>query len=154
MAGLGDLLGGIMGSSGAENVRADLTKLAQPLLDMIQKNGGLQALLGQLQNSPIGGQVSSWIGGGTNEPVSGEQIADAVGPENVEALADQAGMSPDQVKGGLSELLPNLVDKLTPGGQIPGAEQLGDIVKQIPGADQAKDQLSSILGSLLGGGSR
>ena len=68
MAGIQDILGGIMGSGG--QIPADLQKLAEPILQMIQQNGGLQQIIGQLQNSPIGEQVNSWLGTGANQAVS------------------------------------------------------------------------------------
>lgn len=151
MAGLSDLLSGVLGG-GHSSGGADISKLIQPVLEMIQKNGGLQNLLGQLQNSPIGSQVNSWIGGGQNEPVSGDQVAAAVGETQVEELAAETGMSTEEVKGGLSELLPNLVDKFTPGGQVPGADQVQDVIKNIPGADQLQSQLGGLLSGILGGG--
>ncbi len=144
MAGIQDMLGGLMGSGG--QIPADLQKLAEPILQMIQQNGGLQQILGQLQNSPIGEQVNSWLGTGANEAVSPDQVAEAM-PNAVEDLASKTGMSAEQVSSSISELLPNLVDKLSPGGQLPGADQLGDVLKQIPGGDQ----LSGMLGGLLGG---
>ncbi len=144
MAGIQDMLGGLMGSGG--QIPADLQKLAEPILQMIQQNGGLQQILGQLQNSPIGEQVNSWLGTGANEAVSPDQVAEAM-PHAVEDLASKTGMSAEQVSSSISELLPNLVDKLSPGGQLPGADQLGDVLKQIPGGDQ----LSGMLGGLLGG---
>lgn len=151
MAGLSDVLGGMLGGSQAGG-GMDISKLIQPVLDLIQKSGGLQGLLSQLQNSPIGGQVNSWISGGENQPVSGDQVAAAVGESNVEELAAQSGLSTDQVKGGLSELLPNLVDKFTPGGQVPGVEQVQDVIKNIPGADQLQEQVGGLLSQILGGG--
>lgn len=144
MAGIQDMLGGLMGSGG--QIPADLQKLAEPILQMIQQNGGLQQILGQLQNSPIGEQVNSWLGTGANEAVSPDQVAEAM-PNAVEDLASKTGMSVEQVSSSISELLPNLVDKLSPGGQLPGVDQLGDVLKQIPGGDQ----LSGMLGGLLGG---
>ena len=144
MAGIQDILSGIMGSGG--QIPADLQKMAEPILQMIQQNGGLQQIIGQLQNSPIGEQVNSWLGTGANEAVSPDQVAEAM-PHAVEDLASKTGMSAEQVSSSISELLPNLVDKLSPGGQLPGADQLGDVLKQIPGGDQ----LSGMLGGLLGG---
>jgi uncharacterized protein YidB (DUF937 family) len=151
MAGVQDLLSGVLGGGGS-GATDNITKLIQPVMDMIQNNGGLQSVLSQLQNSPIGGQVASWIGTGDNQPVSSDDLAAAVGEDKVEALAQESGLPVEEVKGGLSEILPNLVNKLSPGGQIPGADQIGDIVKQIPGAEQFQDQLGSLLGGLLGGG--
>ena len=57
-------------------------------------------------------------------------------PNAVEDLASKTGMSADQVSSSISELLPNLIDKFSPGGQIPGADQLSEVLKQIPGGDQ------------------
>ncbi|MFN8126182.1 MAG: YidB family protein [Candidatus Nanopelagicales bacterium] len=151
MAGIQDILGSVLGGSGGSG-SADIQKLIQPLLDMIQQNGGLQQVLAQLQNSPIGEQVTSWISPGANESVSADQVAQAVGPETVEKLAEESGMTPDQVSGSLTQLLPNLVDKFTPGGSVPGADQIQEVIKNIPGADQVQDQLGSLLGGLLGGG--
>ena len=149
MAGIQDILGSVLGGSSGGS--ADIQKLIQPLLDMIQQNGGLQQVIGQLQSSPIGEQVTSWISPGANEAVSADQVAQAVGPETVDKLAEETGMTPDQVSGSLSQMLPNLVDKLSPGGSIPGADQVNEIIKNIPGADQVSGQLSKVLGSLLGG---
>lgn len=148
MAGISDVLGGVLGGSGEGG--GSIGKLIAPVMEMIQNNGGLQALVARLQDSPIAGQVNSWLGSGQNEPVSGDQVAEAVGPENVEQIAQQSGMSTDEVKGGLSQLLPNLVDKFSPGGQIPGADQVQDLVKNIPGAEQVQGQLGSMLGGLFG----
>ncbi len=147
MAGIQDIqamITSVMGSGG--QLPADLQKLAQPILDMIQQNGGLQQIIGQLQNSPIGEQVNSWLGTGANEAVTPDQVAEAM-PNAVEDLAAQTGMSAEQVSTSMSELLPNLIDKLSPGGQLPGADQLGDVLKNLPGGDQ----LSGMLGGLLGG---
>ncbi len=143
MAGIQDILSGIMGSGG--QIPADLQKMAEPILQMIQQNGGLQQIIGQLQNSPIGEQVNSWLGSGANEAVSADQVAQAM-PNAVEDLSKQTGMSPEAVSNSISELLPNLIDKLSPGGQIPGADQLGEVLKQIPGGDQLQGMLSGLLG--------
>ncbi len=144
MAGIQDMLTSFMGSGG--QMPADLQKLAQPILDMIQQNGGLQQIIGQLQNSPIGEQVNSWLGTGPNETVSAEQVKEAM-PNAVEDLAQETGMSAEQVSTSISELLPNLIDKLSPTGQLPGADQVTDVIKNLPGGDQ----LSGMLGGLLGG---
>ena len=127
---------------------AKLAALAGPLVALIGERGGLSSVLGQLQDSPIGAQVSSWIGGGPNEPVSAEQEADAA-PEAVQELAQETGMSAEEVSSGLSQLLPGLINSLTPGGAVPGADQLGAIVGSLPGGDTLK----GVLGGLLGGSS-
>jgi len=149
MAGIEDLLGSVLGGASGGG---DATKLVQPLIEMVTKEGGLGALLGQLQNSPIADQVGSWIGTGDNKAVTGDALASSLGEANIEGLTQSSGLSADQVKNGLTEMLPNLIDKLSPGGAIPGADQIGEVLKGIPGGDQLQGQLGSILGGLLGGG--
>lgn len=143
MAGIQDMLSGIMG--GSAQIPADLQKMVEPILQMIQQNGGLQQIIGQLQNSPIGEQVNSWLGSGANEAVTPDQVAQAM-PNAVEDLSKKTGMTIEQVSSSISELLPNLVDKLSPTGQIPGTDQLNEVLKQIPGGDQLQGMLSGLLG--------
>lgn len=150
MANINDILGGLLGGSG-EGSNVDITKMVQPVIDMIQQNGGLQGMLTQLQNSPIAEQVGSWIGSGQNQAATPDQVAEAVGEANVEDLAAKTGLSVDQVKTNLSEMLPNLVSKLTPSGQLPNTEQITDALKQIPGAEQMQSQLTDLVGRLSGG---
>jgi uncharacterized protein YidB (DUF937 family) len=150
MAGLDQLLQQILGggsSVGGMDV-AKLTSLLQPLLQQLQSSGGLQGMLGQLQAGGLGDHVGSWLSSGSNEAVDPQKLADALGPQEVESLAEQSGMSPTEVTAGLSQILPGLVDKLSPSGSLPAsAEDLTGMLGQIPGGDQ----LGGILGGLLGG---
>lgn len=150
MAGLDQLLQQILGSStsaGGLDI-TKLTALVQPLLQQLQRSGGLQGLLGQLQSAGLGDQVSSWVGTGSNESVDPQKIAEALGPQEVDDLAQQSGMSPTEVTAGLSQILPGLVDQLSPGGQLPtSADDLTGMLNQIPGGDQ----LGGMLGGLFGG---
>jgi uncharacterized protein YidB (DUF937 family) len=70
----------------------------------------------------LGEIASSWVGAGQNLPVSPNQIETALGRENVQQLADKAGMSLDSVGPALATLLPFLIDKVTPNGQFPPDE--------------------------------
>lgn len=147
MAGLNDLAG-MFGSGGS----ADVQKLVQPMLEMVQSTpGGLQGLLGQLQSSGLGEQVSSWVGTGDNAKIDPSALTSALGPQNVQAMAAKAGVPVEQASAALSSLLPQVVDKLTPGGSIPGVDQVAELVKKIPGADGITDQVTGLLGGLLGG---
>ena len=86
--------------------------------------GGVQGLAALLEQKGLGNVVQSWIGTGANLPISGEQLKAALGSDAFAALGQKAGVSPDQAQQTLSQLLPNLVDKLTPGGQIPPGQNL------------------------------
>ncbi len=98
--------------------------LAGAVLEMIGgQQGGLQGLVQKLTQGGLGNIVSSWISTGPNLPVSGDQLQNALGGDTIHSLAQKAGVAPDKANSMLSELLPTLVDKLTPEGKIP--EQSG-----------------------------
>lgn len=149
MAGINDILGQILG--GGQGGNLDIQKLVGPVMEMVQSKGGLQGLISQLQSSGLGDQVGSWIGTGENAKVDPTALANAVGMENVKELAAKTGLPVERVTGDLGQLLPNLIDKLSPGGAIPGVSQASELAKSIPGAEGVADQLTKMLGGLLGG---
>jgi uncharacterized protein YidB (DUF937 family) len=97
--------------------------------------GGLGGLLQQLQQGGLGDAVQSWVGTGENLPVSSDQLLAALGGDRVSELAQQAGMSQGDLMGQLSHYLPQVIDQLTPQGEVPSG-----------GGDMA-----GMLGGLLGG---
>ncbi len=139
----------LLGSAGSALDPSKLQGMLQPMVDLIQQNGGLQDLLGKLQANGLGEQVQSWVGQGANLTADPSQIAQALGPEQLKASAEKAGMSAQEFASGLAQTLPGIVDKLSPSGQLPGAGNIGDVLSKIPGGEQ----LSGLLGGLLGGGS-
>jgi uncharacterized protein YidB (DUF937 family) len=100
--------------------------------------GGLGGLVGKLQQAGLGDQVNSWIGTGHNMPVSADQVTHALGGDTIGQLAQQLGLGHGEVAGQLSQMLPHLVDKLTPTGQMPQA-----------GAGGGLGDLAGMLGGLL-----
>jgi uncharacterized protein YidB (DUF937 family) len=86
--------------------------------------GGLGGLLEQLTRSGYGQQASSWVGTGTNEPLPPQAWSQVLEPGQLAAIASQAGLSEDDARSGLSELVPEVVDRLTPQGQLPPMDQL------------------------------
>ena len=100
------------------------TPAAQILTDLIQNHAsgnGLSGLLQQLTASGLGPQVQSWLGSGTNLPVSPDQIQQALGSGKIQQLAQQYGIDPSAVSTAVAHLLPQAVDHLTPNGQVPPA---------------------------------
>ncbi len=93
--------------------------LAQNVLNLLQDSGGVQGLAQRFQQQGLGDVISSWIGTGANQPIAAQQIINALGNDRVAALAQQAGIPLDQASAALTQLLPTLVDKLTPNGEIP-----------------------------------
>lgn len=101
--------------------------LASQVLQMIQQQrGGLSGLVQSFHDKGLGGVAESWIGNGQNLPISADQIQHVLGSTQVQALAAKAGISPEVASSQLAQLLPTLVDKLTPNGQVP---QQGNLVE-------------------------
>lgn len=119
--GLLDMVGGMLGGSGAAG--DPKAQLLQAALSMLQgggaQAGGLAGLVQQFESNGLGNIVQSWIGTGSNLPISAEQLQQVLGNGTLSSLAQQSGLSPDAVSGQLSELLPGVIDKLTPNGQLP-----------------------------------
>jgi uncharacterized protein YidB (DUF937 family) len=86
---------------------------------IIQRNGGVQGLVNQFEQKGLGGIAQSWVGTGPNLPVSSDQLRHVLGSENVAMFAGKLNVSPDELLKKLSELLPEHVDRMTPGGVIP-----------------------------------
>jgi len=85
----------------------------------IQSQGGLENLVANFHQKGLGNVVSSWIGSGQNLPISADQLTQVLGNAQVQAMAQKLGFSPQEMSGHLAELLPQVVDKLTPGGAMP-----------------------------------
>src|SRR5215471_10292768 len=94
--------------------------LATGILQMIQNQpGGLQGLVQSFHDKGLGEIASSWVSTGQNLPVSADQVHQVLGSDQVKELEAKAGISPDIAGGAIAQLLPDVVDRLTPNGQIP-----------------------------------
>ncbi len=110
--------GPLLGGQGAST-----SSLAGSLLGMLGRSGGLAGLVQSFEQAGLGNVVGSWVGTGQNLPVTSQQIQQALGPQ-VQQLAQQHGLGADAVSSALSQLLPGLVDHLTPAGQLPSGNAL------------------------------
>lgn len=98
---------------------------ASSILEMLNNQpGGIAGLAQAFQQKGLGDIAASWIGTGSNLPVSPEQIQSVLGSAPVQALASKLGISPDAAGSQLAQLLPGIVDRLTPGGQVPQGDLL------------------------------
>ena len=101
-----------------------------PLMDIVlglitnPQTGGLQGLIQTFKEKGLGDAVSSWVSTGENQPVSGDQIQHALGGNFIQQIAEQLGSSKSEVSGSLSNLLPQIIDKLTPSGTLPEGDAL------------------------------
>ena len=140
---LGSVIGNMAGGRQGGGAGADI--LMQVVGGLLNQGGGsggvgggLGALLQQLQKGGLGDVAASWVGTGQNLPVSAEQLQSVLGGDQIGALAQQAGLSQGDLMGQLAHMLPQVVDKLTPNGQLPASD----------GADLS-GMLSSVLGGLM-----
>ena len=102
--------------------------LAAGILQMIQNQpGGLSGLVQSFHDKGLGGLVSAWISTGPNPPMTGDQVHQALGSEKVKELAAAAGISPDMANSAIAQMLPGIIDKLTPNGQVPEHSSVMDM---------------------------
>jgi uncharacterized protein YidB (DUF937 family) len=86
---------------------------------LIEKHGGLPGIVSQLQQQGLGATVNSWIGSGPNQPISADQVHQAFGPDMIRELAARTGMNPQELAQKLSQVLPQVIDRMTPAGSVP-----------------------------------
>jgi len=105
--GMGDILGGLLGGGAAGGLL----------------NGGLRNLVSDMEANGQGEAVKSWVGRGENRSISENDLAQAVGIDDIDAVAQQTGIPREQVLSELSQHLPQLVDQLTPDGRLPTEDE-------------------------------
>lgn len=116
---LSSILGGLTGGGNAGGSTLSKAALVAAVLGLIQQNGGLNGILDRFRRSGLGAHADSWVGGGPNRSVSPDQMASVLGGGSLESLAAQLGMSSGQAGSALSHLLPEIVNQMTPQGQVP-----------------------------------
>ena len=136
----GDSSGGL---SSLISMVASNPQLMQAVTAMLSNDGGqggLGGLIAKFQHAGLGDVVGSWVGSGQNQPVSGEQLTDVLGADAMVGLAEKLGMSQGDAAGQLSDILPGLIDKLTPQGLAPaaGLGSSGDLIGMLGGLLQKR----------------
>jgi uncharacterized protein YidB (DUF937 family) len=129
---LGSLANNAGGGGGAGGGQG---QLISAVVGMLAQGGGLEGLVNKMQQGGLGDVAKSWVGTGQNLPIDAGQLGGLLGNDTVSSMAGQLGMNQGDLLGQLSKMLPQLVDGLTPQGQIPQGD------------------LGGMLGGLLGGGS-
>ena len=119
--------------SGKGDTSGNAAPLIGILSGLLTQCGGLQGLAGKFSQSGQGDAFSSWVGLGENQSVSSHQIQDALGSDQIRALANRLGVDPNLASSFLAEYLPKIVDKLTPAGKIdPGADHQQGLAALLP----------------------
>jgi uncharacterized protein YidB (DUF937 family) len=109
--------------------------LLQLLMGLINnpQTGGLQGLIAAFQEKGLGDLVSSWVGTGQNLPISPEQLQSVLGSGQIGQIAQQLGLSSQDVSGQLSALLPQVIDGITPNGQVPEGDAMQNALGMLSG---------------------
>jgi uncharacterized protein YidB (DUF937 family) len=105
---LDGLLGGVVGAAMVNVVNS-----------VIEKHGGVQGIVKEFESKGLGETVKSWVSTGPNKSISPDQVQSVLGTDLLQQLAAKSGLSIDELKQKLAQVLPQAVDKLTPGGTIP-----------------------------------
>ncbi len=136
MGFLDDVVGKVTGAAGAG--AGEQPALVDGILGLLSggaPGGGLQGLIGAFQGQGLGDIVSSWVGTGENLPITGEQLTNGLGADLIRQLAAKAGLPADVTTSKLTQLLPSLVDRLTPEGKVPEGgllQQALDLLRSSP----------------------
>ncbi|HEY9095168.1 MAG TPA: YidB family protein [Hydrogenophaga sp.] len=115
---------------------------------LLNNAGGLSGILSKLQQNGLGDAAASWVGTGQNQPVSPDALGGALGPDLMGMIASQLGSNQQQAAGTMADLLPGLIDKLTPQGQVPEDNGMGALGSLL-GGGQGGGDLMGMLGGLL-----
>ena len=126
---LGALTGGGQGGGQGALLNAVVGMLAN------QGGGGIGDLIGKFQQAGLGNVIGSWVGTGQNLPISTDQLGSVLGSDTLGNLAKQLGLSHGDLSSQLSQMLPQVVDQLTPHGAVPegGLGSAADLLGKLMG---------------------
>lgn len=128
-----EILNTIQSALGGGDKKDDLMS---SVMGMLGGQGGLQNLISQFDAKGLGDVIGSWVGTGKNMPISPDQLKGVLGDDTVKNIASKLGLDLNALTSQLSNLLPDVVDKLTPDGKVPE----GDLMSKA----------SDLLGGLFG----
>ena len=127
--------GGGLGGLGNLGSLAALLPVVAGMLGNDSQHGGLGGLLEKFNQAGLGDVAKSWVGTGENAPISGDQLGQVLGGDAMSEIASKLGMNQGDAAGSLAQMLPGLIDKLTPHGQAPagGLGNSGDLMGMLGG---------------------
>jgi uncharacterized protein YidB (DUF937 family) len=135
--GLQDILGGLLGGDGSAGTKSGggidmgaLVATLGPLVAKFLQGGGLSKIMQGAQANGLSAQADSWVGTGGNEPLEPSQVRAVVGEDAVQQVARDAGISEDEAAGVLAAVVPQVVNGLTPNGQVPTDQEVDDFLAQ------------------------
>ena len=143
---IGAVAGGMGGSHGTGGTQGALLNAVIAMLANRQGQGqsgglgGLGDLIAKFTQHGMGDVIGSWVGPGQNAPISGDQLSSVLGSDTIGDLAAKLGLSHEEAAGQLSQVLPQVVDRLTPQGHAPAAGLGGmdDLLAQLSQMTQGR----------------
>ena len=130
---IGGALGGALGQGQAGKAAGGglVGALLPQLISMLSQPGAMGNLTNAFQNAGLGNVLQSWLGTGQNLPISGDQVRQVLGSGTVANLAKGAGVGESEASGAIASLLPQVMDKLSPGGNLPSQGDLGSALSSL-----------------------
>jgi uncharacterized protein YidB (DUF937 family) len=120
------LLDGLLQNVLGVSAQQSQGSMLQVALQVLEQSGGLPGIISKFEHGGMGDHVGSWVGTGANMPISGAQLQEILGSGSIGEIAQRLGLSHADASSGLAQVLPQVIDKLTPDGQVPADH--GDIV--------------------------
>jgi uncharacterized protein YidB (DUF937 family) len=114
MSLFGEIAGSLLGQ-GAESA------IAGHLMQAVEQQGGVGGLVQRFEQAGAGSVISSWVGTGPNASISPEQLQSILGSDVVQQLAQRTGLPIQDLMPLIAQHLPGVIDRATPGGQVPAA---------------------------------
>ncbi len=135
--GLGGVLGGILGGSrgGGGALGNPMLRMLLPMVASMLASGGLRKVLSGLQSKGKAAEADSWVAKGENRPVEGSDIREAVGDDEIASIAEKLGVSKDEAADAVAQVLPDVVDQVTPNGELPPDDELESAFDRLKQAD-------------------
>jgi uncharacterized protein YidB (DUF937 family) len=146
---LGAALGGQQGGQAQGAGGIDPQMVMSIVGALMNNGGGLSGVLGKLQQGGLADAAASWVGTGANQPVSGDALSSALGPDLMGQITQALGGNGQQAGNVLAQVLPGLIDQLTPQGQVPADNGLGGLGALLGGGQGGGADLAGMLGGLL-----
>ena len=121
---VGNVIGSMLGGNQAQNPfggnqRQGGNLLLQMALSMLQQNGGLPEVLNKFRQGGLSKQADSWVGTGQNMNISASELQQVFGSSTISDLASRLGMPAEQAGSAMAQILPDIINRLTPQGQVP-----------------------------------
>ncbi len=134
MSVLEDILGKVVEKAvGGDADKAKVIQALIPIVVAMLADGGLEKILDKMRSQGLSSQADSWIGDGGNESITGDQAREVIGSDKVAKVAEDTGLPEDQAADLIAEALPEVIDKVSPEGEQPLADQVGKALDSLKG---------------------